>query len=94
MKKLTLVIDERKLSTICAALFLLQEQADSRPEDLAEMLAGHGRPMTQIEIERLSHRLGDPAGLMRDHADWELCQDTRVVEVDPVTAAAIARDPA
>src|SRR5215213_7464198 len=46
MKKLTLVVDERELSTIRAALFLLQEQVDALPEDLAEMVARDGRPMT------------------------------------------------
>ena len=58
MKELTLVVDERELSTIKAALLLLQEQIDVLPEDLAEMLREHGRPMNEIDIDRFSRRLG------------------------------------
>jgi len=54
MKKLTLVVDERELSTVRAALLLLQEHVDALPEDLAEMIAAHGMPMAVPEIERLS----------------------------------------
>jgi hypothetical protein len=54
MKKLTLVVDELELSTIRAALFLLQEQVDAHPEDLAESIAEHGSPMMEVEIERLT----------------------------------------
>ena len=57
MSTLTLVVDERELSTIRAALLLLQEQVDMLPEDLAEMLREHGPAVTETEIERLSHRL-------------------------------------
>jgi hypothetical protein len=59
MSTLTVVVDQRELSTIRAALFLLQEQIDMLPEDLAEMLREHGPAMTEIEIERLSGRLGE-----------------------------------
>jgi len=58
MKELTLVVDERELSTIRAALLLLQEQIDVLPEDLAEMLREHGRPMNEIDIDQLGRRLG------------------------------------
>jgi hypothetical protein len=58
MKELTLVVDERELSTIKAALLLLQEQIDVLPEDLAEMLREHGRPMNEIDIDQFSRRLG------------------------------------
>jgi hypothetical protein len=57
MKKLTLVVNERELSTIRAALFLLQEQVDALPEDLAESIAEHGSPMMEVEIERLTSAL-------------------------------------
>lgn len=57
MSTLTLVVDERELSTIRAALLLLQEQVDMLPEDLAEMLREHGPAMTEAEIECLSNRL-------------------------------------
>jgi len=91
MKKLAFVVDERELSTIRAALFLLQEQVDALPEDLAEMIAEHGQPMTQVEIERLSLRLGEPPSLTRDYADREFLQATRVIEIERFPAAAIAR---
>jgi hypothetical protein len=58
MKELTLVVDERELSTIKAALLLLQEQIDVLPEDIAEMLQEHGRPMNEIDIDQFSRRLG------------------------------------
>ena len=61
MKKLTLVVDERELSTIRAALLLLQEHVDALPEDLAEMLTAHGKPMTASEIEYLSLHLDEAA---------------------------------
>jgi hypothetical protein len=41
MKTLALVLDERELSTIGAALLLLQEQINALPEDLSEMLSEH-----------------------------------------------------
>ena len=82
MKKLTLVIDERELSTIRAALLLLQEQVDALPEDLAEMLADHGTPMTASEIEHLSHRLYDTASPLRDYAEPQGPAAAQVVEVE------------
>jgi regulator of replication initiation timing len=94
MKKLTLVVDERELSTVRAALYLLQEHVDALPEDLAEMMAEYGQPMTQVEIERLSHRLNEPASPTQDHADQEFLQAMRVVEVEGFSAEAIARGPA
>jgi regulator of replication initiation timing len=94
MKKLTFVVDERELCTIRAALFLLQEQVDALPEDLAEMIAEHGQPMTQIEIERLSLRLDDPTSRVRDSADQEFPQTNMVVEVERFTVASIAQGPA
>jgi regulator of replication initiation timing len=94
MKKLTLVVDERELSTIRAALFLLQEQVDALPEDLAEMLAEHGPPMTEIEIERLSLRLDEQASPRTDSADQEFPRTKMVVEVERFTVASIAQGPA
>lgn len=64
MKELTLFVDERELSTIRAALLLLQEQIDVLPEDLVEMLRQHGSPLNETELEGLSQRLKadrDPA---------------------------------
>jgi hypothetical protein len=89
MKKLALVVDERELSTIRAALYLLQEQVDALPDDLAEMMVQHGPPMTEIEIERLSLRLDEQTNPTRAPADRELPQAPRVVEVERFTSAAI-----
>ncbi len=57
MKPLALVVDERELSTIQAALLLLQEQISALPGDLAEMMCEHGPPMTEKEIGKLARRL-------------------------------------
>jgi hypothetical protein len=62
MKELTLVIDERELSAIQAALLLLQEQIDVLPEDLAEMLREHGPPISETELDRLNRRLSADDG--------------------------------
>ena len=67
MKKLALVVDERELSTIRAALLLLQEQVAALPEDLAEMIAAHGMSMTASEIEHLSLRLDGATSLTTDY---------------------------
>ena len=91
MKKLALVVDERELSTIRAALLLLQEQVDALPEDLAEMRAAHGMPMAVPEIERLSLRLQETAKPVRDYGEGELPQAARLVEVERFPAAAIPR---
>jgi hypothetical protein len=71
MKKLTLVVDERELRTIRAALLLLQEQLDALPEDLAEMVARDGQPMPGSEIEQLSLRFDERVSLMTDHRHQE-----------------------
>jgi hypothetical protein len=91
MKKLTLVVDERELSTIRAALLLLQEHVDALPEDLAEMAAGHGAPMTASEIERLSVRIRETARPIPDYDERELPQATRVVEVERFPGMPILR---
>jgi hypothetical protein len=57
MTRLTLVVDERELSTIKAALLLLQEQINALPEDLAEMMRERGTPLAEREVGRLAHRL-------------------------------------
>ena len=87
MKKLILVVDERELSTIRAALLLLQEHVDALPEDLAEMLTAHGRPMTASEIEHLSLHLDEAASPTRDYASRELSEVTKVAVERPRAAA-------
>jgi site-specific recombinase len=94
MKKLTLVVDERELRTIRAALFLLQEQVDTLLEDLAEMLAEHGRSMSVSNIGRLSLWFDELKSLMRDSADQDFSQTRMVVEDDRFIAASIAQGPA
>ena len=58
MKPLTLVVDERELSTIQAALLLLQEQLGSLPEDLSELMSDYGVPLTEGEVGELASRVG------------------------------------
>jgi hypothetical protein len=91
MKKLTLVVDERELSAIRAALLLLQEQVDALPEDLAEMIAEHGMPMEVSEIERLSVRLHETARPIRDYSEGELPQATRLVEVERLSGTTVSQ---
>ena len=91
MKKLTLVVDERELSTVRAALLLLQEHVDALPEDLAEMIAAHGMPMAVPEIERLSLRLQETTKPLRDYAERELSQAARVVEVERFPSMTVPR---
>jgi hypothetical protein len=84
MKKLTLVVDERELSTLRAALLHLQEHVDALPEDLAEMIAAHGKAMTVSEVEGLSVRLQETARPVRDYAERKVLQAMRLVEVERV----------
>ena len=91
MKKLTLVVDERELSTIRAALLLLQEQVDALPEDLAEMIAAHGVPMEVPEIKRLSLRLHETARPIRDYVEGELPQATRLVEEQRIPSMTVTQ---
>ena len=58
MGTITLVVDKRELSTIRAALLLLQEQIDGLPEDLAEMICEHSPPIGETEINNLISRVG------------------------------------
>ncbi len=91
MNKLTLVVDERELSTIRAALLLLQEQVDALPEDLAEMTALNGAPVTAYAIEQLSLRLDETARPTRDYPARELPEATRLVEVERFPRSTIPR---
>jgi predicted nucleic acid-binding Zn-ribbon protein len=91
MNKLTLVVDERELSTLRAALLLLQEQIDALPEDLAEMLENHRSPVTASEIEQLSARLEEQTSNTRGYAVREYLNVNTVVEIDRVSAAAVSR---
>ncbi len=81
MKRLTLVVDERELSTIRAALLLLQEQINALPEDLAEMMGEHGPAMTEQEVGKLARRLMADRG-ERGAFDGAPVLDPVVVEVE------------
>jgi hypothetical protein len=87
MNKLTLVVDERELSTLQAALLLLQEQIDALPEDLAEMVGQHRPPVTASEIEHLSARLDRQTSTTRTYADREYLNVKTVVEIERVAAS-------
>ena len=87
MKRLTLVVDERELSTIQAALLLLQEQVNALPEDLADMLSEHGSPMTE-EVGKLARRLASSQG-QRATLDGAPMAG-RLVEFDRSSGVAVA----
>jgi hypothetical protein len=93
MKKLTLVVDERELNTIRAALLLLQEQVDALPEDLAEMLTRHGRPMTASEVEHLSLRLDGATSPTSGHLQQPYSHLDCTVEVKRLPGGAVAHNP-
>ena len=91
MSKLSLVVDDRELSTLRAALLLLQEQLDALPEDLAEMIGRHRPPVTASEIERLSTRLDRQTNTASGFPNREYLNANTVVENDGVRAVAIPR---
>jgi hypothetical protein len=89
MTRLTLVVDERELSTIKAALLLLQEQINALPEDLAEMMSERGAPLTEREVGRLAHRLAPgsrPLGTLDGAGAYEAATG---VERPPETVLAL-----
>ena len=94
MKKLTLVVDERELSTIRAALLLLQEHVDALPEDLAEMMAAHGKVMKVFEIEQLSLRLYRAKGLPSEYPQPAYSPLDRAVEIERLCRGAVPQRPA
>ena len=55
------------------------------------MIAAHGKLMTEVEIEHLSLRLHETARPVRDFAERELSQATRVVEVERFPSMAVPR---
>jgi hypothetical protein len=90
MSEFTVVVDERELSTLRAALLLLQEQIDGLPEDLAEMIGQHRPPVTASEIEQLSARLDGQTSTTRGYAVREYLNVNTIVEVDRVLVTAVA----
>jgi hypothetical protein len=94
MKKLALVVDERELSTLRAALHLLQEQADALPEDLAEMMAAHGKPMTESELEHLSLRLDGATSPNPEYPQRIYSPLDRTVELERFNEGTVPQAPA
>jgi hypothetical protein len=94
MKKLTLVVDERELSTIRAALFLLQEHVAALPEDLAEMIAEHGTPIMASEVEHLSLRLDRATDLPSDYPQPAYSPLNCTVEIERFSGGAVRQRPA
>ena len=78
MTTLTLVVDERELSTIRAALLLLQEQIDALPEDLAEMLMEHGPPLTETDVGAFAQRIAT----QQRHLEADLPRAETRVEIE------------
>jgi hypothetical protein len=90
MNTLTLVVDERELRTIEAALLLLQEQINALPEDLSEMLRQFAAPMTEAEVERLARRIATHQP--RPESAWEadLPRGETLVEIERAGAPVFA----
>ncbi len=93
MKTLTLVVDERELRTIQAALLLLQEQIDALPEDLAEMLRERGAPLAETEIGELSRRIAIRPRRIQRHFRGDLARGKTLVEIERAAAPALASEP-
>lgn len=90
MKTLALVVDERELSTIEAALLLLQEQIGALPEDLSEMMSAHGAALTEAGVGELVRRVI----LSQRRSDHSLGQDRSraetLVETEQTAAYGLA----
>jgi hypothetical protein len=93
MSTLTLVVDDRELSTIRGALLLLQKQVDMLPEDLAEMMREHGPAMTETETGQLSSRLGQRREESEDHFGEECSRMEALAEIERFSRAAFIPKP-
>jgi hypothetical protein len=87
MTTFALVVDERELSTIQAALLLLQEQINGLPEDLAEMMIEHGRPLTETEIGELAQRTAVCHRPFASLLDRDLPRAETLVEIERAAPA-------
>jgi hypothetical protein len=90
MTTLALVLDERELRTIEAALLLLQEQINALPEDLSEMMRNFRAPMTETEVGSLARRIATYQP--RPESAWEadLPRGETLVEIERAGAPAFA----
>jgi len=88
MRTLTLEVDERELSTIQAALLLLQEQLGSLPEDLSELMSAYGAHLTESEVSALASRLALALGFERRFDPFRPGAHT-LVEIDRTASPAL-----
>ena len=92
MKTLALVVDERELSTIEAALLLLQEQINALPEDLSEMMSEPGAPLTltEIEVGELAWRISMPRRPLESLSQVGLPRAETVLAIERATKPILA----
>jgi hypothetical protein len=90
MRTLALEVDERELSTIEAALLLLQEQINALPEDLSEIMSDHGAPLTEREIGELARRIERRQERAASRSQADLPRAETLVEIKRAAAPALA----
>jgi hypothetical protein len=90
MRTLALEVDERELSTIEAALLLLQEQINALPEDLSEIMSDHGAPLTEREIGELARRIERRQRRGESRSQADLPRAETLVEIKRAAAPALA----
>jgi len=91
MKTLTLVVDERELSTIEAALLLLQEQMNALPEDLTEIMCEHGAPLSEAEVGKLVRRIVGGERRPDDSLEADVPRAEMLVEIETAAELDLAR---
>ena len=90
MSTLTLVVDQRELSTIQAALLLLQEQINALPEDLSEMMNEQGAPLTEMEVGELARRISMRRRPLESLSQVGLPRAETVVAIERATEPTLA----
>ena len=91
MKTLTLVVDERELSTIEAALLLLQEQISALPEDLSEMMSEHGAPLSEAEVGKHVRRITVSQRRSDSSLEADVPRAAMLVEIETAAELDLAR---
>jgi hypothetical protein len=90
MTTLALVVDERELCTIQAALLLLQEQINALPEDLSDMVKEHGAPLSEADIGELARRLAMRQTGFESRFRADLARAESLVEIERAIAPTFA----
>jgi hypothetical protein len=90
MRTLALEVDERELSTIEAALLLLQEQINALPEDLSEIMSDYGAPLIEREIGELARRIERRQERAASRSQADLPRAETLVEIKRAAAPALA----